>query len=121
MALLFDDMKTMCKHYRPTVMHDTCEAGVSYKSVVQPPRPGEQQKKPCNGEIGGCAKYTPYTDADLEKMRGETIQFINAYVNMIADKKCMHCQSTDLEQNGRCVYCKNCGARLYQGRLPKGE
>ncbi len=35
----------------------------------------------------------------------------------IARQECPHCGSRQLEEIGRSVYCGNCRARLYQGKL----
>lgn len=32
-----------------------------------------------------------------------------------------HIKECELEQVGRCVYCKEHGTRLYQGRLPESD
>ena len=60
------------------------------------------------------------TDEKAPLTEEEQKQIAKFFKNL-ANDKCPHCGAIieKKDQDGRCVYAKPCGHRLYQGTLPK--
>lgn len=71
------------------------EQTTGYAAVLHSPPPGARIKEPSKADMERAARV----------------------LESIARQECPHCHGTNLEEIGRSVYCGDCGARLYQGKL----
>jgi hypothetical protein len=120
---LRQQMERKCKYFTG-IMNDTCEVGISYRSVRQDDRTYSEGRLPCTAPVIAhiCDQYTPYTDEEIEKRESEVkamIQGVAAF-QLRDTEDCPQCGGhvTRIEQVSRCVYATPCGCRLWQGTVP---
>lgn len=107
---------TWCKHYRAMSDHDTCKAGVAYKTV----HVGTTFMYPCfEPALQNCPLQDWPTPEERAAEEEQVNLMIQQFFTDLASDVCPHCH-TPIErkkQVGRCVYAEPCGCRLYQGKL----
>lgn len=116
-----------CRHFTGVYPDKECAAGVLYKSVRD--ESGGPYKWPCLNKpdcLTTCDKRSLYTQAELDQQEVEIEAALNNFFGMLGAGICPECQMPATEvQRGSCVYARECGHRLYQGKIgafsEKGE
>lgn len=119
------------KHQRKCVnfnggQHDRCRAGIDYDE--QAGGPPALKRLPCllhmqdPDEAVPCPSAAYPTREEAEEWREESSRHIREWVQEIAQGVCPNCKKDGRwSQVGRCVYCNECGHRVYQGTLPESK
>lgn len=114
---LNDQIANKCRHFNG-IMNDTCEVGISYKSVRDP-----KLGIPCLKEhdcAERCTSVSFLSPEEVAEKEAEISQFVKTFLTEMAEgKNCPHCHTPieAREQVGRCIYLQPCGCRLGQGSL----
>lgn len=111
---------TKCAHFRNSINNETCEAGVRYDDVNEPPAPGKPLRMPCysKGMFSGadlpCDKRYFPSDEEAEKEARETEERL--YANAAARKVAKDDARAKGYARGHAgqgeVICSRCGGRL---------
>lgn len=75
----------------------------------------------CCGRFLADCEYAHRRAALSPELLAAASQMLHDLSFMLSTGLCARCQSSTLRQVGRSVYCGECGARLYQGRVPTSD
>lgn len=127
------DLMNTYKHFTGT-MEEVCRAGVNYEDVKDrhPDRtdlaPAYRFALPCferHREYDCrtvCDKRDLPTLEEATQLADERESRITEFLHNLANNICpTHKRPITKTQVGRCVYAKECGCRLYQGRIDRGR
>lgn len=123
------DRAKECRHFTGE-FYKVCKAGVAYESVKDEHfdrtdlAPVFRTALPCRTKPGGvdcrtvCEKRDFPTLEEATEMVDEQERRFTERLKLMAENYCPeHKIPITKTQVGRCVYAKECGCRLYQGRI----
>lgn len=123
------DRAKKCRHFTG-VFYEVCKAGIRYEDVkdVHPERtdlaPAYRSTLPCLQQHREfecrtvCEKRDLPSLEEATKMVDEVERRFKERMKLLAENYCPdHKIPITKRQIGRCVYAKECGCRLYQGRV----
>src|SRR5690242_19617153 len=101
-----DRWQRTCRHFTG-IQHDTCDAGVNYRTIRDVSGPG-MAKWHCTDPDSPtkCPLFSAYTVQEAEQMEREIEESITSFLTKLNSGICPECDKSvePRRQVGRCVY-----------------